>query len=387
MAHRRAGPVGLLARLVEHRLGFHRIAVVDQLLRRRHVILRRCERLVDLVCQGRGHLAELGQTRHVDQLGFQLAQALRALGALAAERARLPGIHRGRFEQQHDQDECRCDQAVDAAGVEAEIEARGVQHGTERDLEHPHAHHRHQPDVEQRAPRHLPQRDQRQDREQPGRGDDRHISRRVAPLQEQRRQGPGVAADERRQRGHGSDGRGDPDDRPRPRPPFRGFGAHVSPLEKRVSDHEQREAAVPEHVEIDGALRTGAEQTARREQAGKRQRVRHHRQRREHIAAGEHEDRPRPQDGELTEQQGRRDQIVDRQRRFVGRDEAGQRRQRLRGERNGREEHEPGQQHDDQRQTALSRRGRQARQDQERFAPCVHRQRPPQRVNVTLAPL
>ena len=95
-------------------------------------------------------------------------------------------------------------------------------------------------------------------------------------------------------------------------------------LEHRVSGHEKREPAMPEHVHPGRGLGPGAEQAGRREQAGERERVRGRHEGGEQIPAGKQKQSPRLQDAELAEQQNRRDQVVDHERRLIDRDEGPQ---------------------------------------------------------------
>ena len=121
-------------------------------------------------------------------------------------------------------------------------------------------------------------------------------------------------------------------------------------LQQRVRHDEEREDAVPEQVQPRRALGPGAEQPCRREQAGEGKRVGDGDERREQIAAGQHQQRPRPEEAELAEQQDSRHQIVDDQRRFVDRDEGPDRRELHLRERNRRKKNHGGNRNDDQRE-------------------------------------
>ena len=79
----------------------------------------------------------------------------------------------------------------------------------------------------------------------------------------------------------------------------------------------------------------------------------------EEVAAGQHEQRPRSQETELTEQQDRRDQIVDRERRLIDRDEGPDRRERHLRERRCGEKDRGGHQHDREGKPTLAPLGRQ----------------------------
>ena len=106
---------------------------------------------------------------------------------------------------------------------------------------------------------------------------------------------------------------------------------------------------MPEHVQPCRALGTGAEQAGRREQTGESECVPDGHEGGEEVAAGQHEQGPRPQDAELAEQQDRRDQIVDDEGRFVDRDEGNDRREGQLRERRRGEKDRDGHQHDRER--------------------------------------
>jgi hypothetical protein len=98
-------------------------------------------------------------------------------------------------------------------------------------------------------------------------------------------------------------------------------------LEQRVGDDEERESAVPEHVQPSRALRPGTKQAGGREQARERERVGNSREGGEQVSAGQDQQCPGLQKRELPEQQDGGDQIVDDQRRFIDGNEAEDRRQ------------------------------------------------------------
>jgi len=120
---------------------------------------------------------------------------------------------------------------------------------------------------------------------------------------------------------------------------------------------------MPEHVQPGRALGPGAQQAGRREQAGEREHVRDGHDGGEEVTAGQYEQRPRSQETELTEQQDRRDQIVDRKRRLIDRDEGPDRRERHLGERHRGEKDRGGHQHDREGEPTLAPLGRQGRQE------------------------
>jgi len=86
-------------------------------------------------------------------------------------------------------------------------------------------------------------------------------------------------------------------------------------------------------------------------------------QRGEQVAAREHQERARPQDGELAEEQHRGDQVVDDQRRLIDRDEGEDRRQGHLGEGDRDDEEGRARQDGHQRQPTLARARRQGRHE------------------------
>lgn len=72
-------------------------------------------------------------------------------------RSRRSGHGRRFFNEQH---EAGGQQAVDASGVEAEVEATAIEYRAQRDIAQPGAHHRHQPEIEHRLLATSPQRNQ-----------------------------------------------------------------------------------------------------------------------------------------------------------------------------------------------------------------------------------
>src|SRR5207245_4434348 len=102
------------------------------------------------------------------------------------------------------------------------------------------------------------------------------------------------------------------------------------------------------------AVGTGAARAGRTEQAGEGEGVRNGHEGSEQVAAGQDEQRPRPQDAELAEEEHGGDQIVDHEGRFVDRDESADLRERqLRKWRRG-EENCGGREHHCQREAPLA---------------------------------
>jgi hypothetical protein len=135
---------------------------------------------------------------------------------------------------------------------------------------------------------------------------------------------------------------------------------------------------MPENIEPRRGLRPGAEQTGRRERAGKSQRVRNRDQRGEKIAAGEHQDGALARDRKLSKQQRRREPVVDQQSHLNGRNEGIQRRELHPGEWQHHHEGDEQSQHNRKREPALSRCRRQRRQQDARFTgTLVHQPLPP----------
>ena len=117
-------------------------------------------------------------------------------------------------------------------------------------------------------------------------------------------------------------------------------------LHQSVCDDEEREAAMPEHIQPGSALGAGAKQAGRREQPREREGVRDGHESGEQIAAGQHEQRPGLQKPELTEEQHRGHQIVDHERRFIDWDEGRDLSERDFGERRSYEKNDDGHQDD-----------------------------------------
>ncbi len=182
----------------------------------------------------------------------------------------------------------------------------------------------------QRARAPQPQDQQRREAYQPDRGYDDDHGRGVAAFAQQRRQ---QAVADGREQDHGEDRSDDRDDAGRDRPAHRPLDQRASVVValQRVTEHEQGESAVPDHVEPDGGLRTAAEQAGRRKQARKGHGVGESRGGGEQIAARQEQQGPGPQDRELRIKQDRGDQVVGRERGLVARDERRHRRERRAG--------------------------------------------------------
>jgi hypothetical protein len=93
-----------------------------------------------------------------------------------------------------------------------------------------------------------------------------------------------------------------------------------TPLHQRVGDQQQREHAVPEHIKPDRGLRPRAKQPVLGKQAGECQLVQHGKDRGEQIRARDRQNGARLRELELQEDQDRGDEIVDGERRLIGRD-------------------------------------------------------------------
>ncbi len=149
-----------------------------------------------------------------------------------------------------------------------------------------------------------------------------------------------------------------------------GDGA-VTWFEQHIGDHHPRKDDVPADVEPCRRLRAGAEQPGRSEYPGEGQRVRHRHQAAEQITAGQHQQCPRTQDAELSEQQDRGDQVIDQERRFIGRHKGRHHRQLDLGERCDRDEDDKRQQRDCSRQPPIAPRRRHRRQEDSAIANCL----------------
>ena len=202
---------------------------------------------------------------------------------LDIEQAGETAIKIGGTDQQDEQHKGRRCEAIDAAGIETQIEAAAIQHGAERDIEDPRAHDDHQPHVDHRVPRAHPERDQRDEAQHPGRGNDHDHGGAVGVALHDRRQ---QILSRRRQQGqhnHHSQGSSNAEQKVALRQVRWGGCGVAVVLRKGIGDHDERKAAVPEHVEPRRALRAGTQQSGGREEAGKRQRVGHHHRCREEI--------------------------------------------------------------------------------------------------------
>ena len=180
--------------------------------------------------------------------------------------------------QKHHKDEAHGEKPVDPTGIPADVEARVVQDGCERDIERPDTHRNGQPQVEHGAPAPPEKNGERDQRQPPGGGGDVDLRRAVGVAAHDLRQGvmsgggeKDDGGDSREQERDGSHNR---DRRPGVRSP-----APVLPaLQDCIADHEDRKAAVPDEVEPRRCLWSRSEQSAREEQPGEAQHVRnrHH---------------------------------------------------------------------------------------------------------------
>ncbi len=278
----------------------------------------------------------------------------RRLQVQRAEQPRQLTLHRDVLGQQHDQDEARRAQAVEPSGIEAEIESGDVEDGGQCDVEQPDTHHDHQPDVDHRTQPAKPQHQKCRQADAPDAGNHDHERGRIAAAAEQDRQ-PVMAG--RHEQGQRDDRRADRgnarEDGPARGPADPGRAALIPG--EGVGQHEQRKAAVPDHVQPHGGLRAGAEQACWRKQTGKAQPVDDRGRRGEHVAAGQQQQRPGSQDCKLREQQGCGDQIIERQRGLIARDECRHRRERHAGIGNGDREQKDGDGDDRERNPAIPR--------------------------------
>ena len=310
----------------------------------------------------RDHLTEFGQPRDVDQFRLQLEQLPVADIAFHFEGPRHPGIDRAGLDQQHKQHQGRGHQAVQTAGIEAKVEAAGIEHRAQADLEQPGRHDHHEPHVEHRICAPLPQDEQRHEAQRPDRaGDDRQHRRICVAAHDGREQFVAHGGEQGRAANRGQDdgtrnGDGEP------------WTSHAPAVAQIcVGDHGEREAGVPDHVQPGGGLRTGTDQAGRPEQAREAERVGHRHQGREQIAARKDEKRRRAEDGELREQQDRGDKVVDQKRRLVARDEGPDLRELHPGKRRGQQEQAEQDQHDKFREPTLPHRCRQGGKEHRPF--------------------
>lgn len=299
-----------------------------------------------------GALADEVPAEHAHPAGFQ-RQAQHLLRLLEPGRGARGGlgfgqvaVHAPVLDQQHDEDETRGHQAIGPAGVEADVPAAGVEHADQADLEEPGGQHHDQPCIHGRG-----RAAGEQDRE--GQAGDEPLAvasnvenRGVAVVHEHLRQ---PVASSRRQR---SEQRcaGKRRQHRLCRRPARPAGVPVRFLQEGIGNDRDRKAEVPEHVQVAGALGTGAQQPARREDARKGQQVHRRHHGRIQVATGEDEDGMLAGELEIAEQQRHRDQIVDREDRLVQGNEPGRGRQRRARDGDERDEHPERYGHDDQRQ-------------------------------------
>jgi hypothetical protein len=130
------------------------------------------------------------------------------------------------------------------------------------------------------------------------------------------------------------------------------------PLQQGVANHEQREAAVPEHIEPGAGLGPRTEETTARNQTGKGQYQRHRRERGEEIPARQDKDGAQSRSLKSDEQETGRYQTIEPTYRFRNRDEGLDARQRDPGKRNERTECDKGRDDDSQRTSLCIKRCR-----------------------------
>ena len=119
------------------------------------------------------------------------------------------GLQADIVDEQDGEHEARGAKAVDAAEIEADVEARDVQDRRQGDVEQPGAHHHHQPDVEDGVRPAEPQHRQCSEAEAPyGRDHPEHDGRVMAAAQ-QDRQPVVLGGDEPGERGHRDTDRND----------------------------------------------------------------------------------------------------------------------------------------------------------------------------------
>ncbi|NKA55940.1 hypothetical protein GO296_04653 [Ralstonia solanacearum] len=251
------------------------------------------------------------------------------------------------LDQQQQQNEARPHQPENASGVEAEVVASAVEHGTERDIADPDAQHHHQPDIEGEMRLAAPQHGQGHHAKAPCRAGHHPHDRRIAIRHHDRgqpvlaRRGQCDACARRAQHG-GDDEHGCP---PLERAGGEAVRFPVFPhFEHGIGHHEQRKARMPEHVDPGRALRPRTEQAPGCKQPGERQQVPDRGGCREQVAARQRQHGARTRDGELAEQQGGGHQVIENERRFVGRDERRKLRQPHLGKRHHRDEDQQGHQ-------------------------------------------
>jgi hypothetical protein len=112
----------------------------------------------------------------------------------------------------------------------------------------------------------------------------------------------------------------------------------LAPLQQGVANHEHREAAAPEHIELGAGLGPRTEETASRNQTGKGQYQRHRRERGEEIPARQDKDGAQSRSLKSDEQETGRYQTIEPKYRFRNRDEGLDARQRDPGKRDERTE-------------------------------------------------
>ncbi len=332
----------------------------EVLLQDRHVAPDRPERRAEIVRNRVGECLQVAV--HRGQLrGPELDELpLAPLARVGRDQARVePAV----LDQEHPEHEARRQQAVDPPGVETEVEAARVEDSGERDVEDPRAHHHHEPHVEHRVGPPPPQHREGDQAQDPHARHHEPHRRGVVVAVHDGGQRALAARREQRQPGHRRGHHRHDGQRRGARRPRRRRRGPIVVLEERVAYHHEGETAVPEHVEPRGGLRSRAEKAGRGEEAGKGETVHARHQRGEQVAAREHQERARPEDPELAEEQHRGDQIVDDQGRLIDRDEAQDRGQGHPGQRDRDDEEGRARQDDHERETALARSRWQGREE------------------------
>ncbi|MFK4673424.1 hypothetical protein ABIF37_005827 [Bradyrhizobium diazoefficiens] len=251
-----------------------------------------------------------------------------------ADHARGLRLEADILDQEHREHEGRRAEAVEAADVEAEIEARDVHDRRECDIEQPGAHHDHEPDVDHRMRPAEPERDEGGKAERPYEGYDADHGRHVVAVAQQDREQIVPGGDDPGEDGHGG---GDAEHDGADRPDCRAAdpGAAVGLLQPGIAQHEHREAAVPDHVEPDRGLPARAEKSGRGEQSGEGEGMNQRRGGGEQIAAREPQQRAGPQDRKLRQQQHRGDDVAYGEGRLIARDKGRDGQERGTRERDG----------------------------------------------------
>ncbi len=194
-------------------------------------------------------------------------------------------VERGIFEQQNDEHEARRGEPIDASGIEAEIEAPAVEHRGESDIEEPGGHHHHQPQIEHAVGAPAPKHEQSGEAQQPHARHDEDHGRRIPVALHNR--GQDALAGRGKPSERYDEGAERPDAPHEPANPNRD-AARPTTLEQPISNDEEWESAVPEHVKPSRALRAAAQHAGGREHAGKAERMTDGEQRSECVSGSKH---------------------------------------------------------------------------------------------------